>query len=960
MSSMFYGCSGLTSLNVSNFNTSNVTKMNNMFYSCIGLTSLDLSNFDTTKVIDLSYMFRDCKGLTSLYISNFNTSNVTNMSCMFYDCMGLTNLDLSSFDTSNVTNMSSMFCSCRALTTIYASSSFVTTKVSSSLDMFFGCSNLVGGNGTTYSYSHRDKTYARIDTPETPGYFTEKTSSSGAVNTNNYLLASNDIMDDANDTDDDVSVTISRTDYLTTTYMMAGNTTSGDITYSTSETNYDDQGNEIHWVKDGNVWTYTLYVEDPNADWFVWEEPVPAGYISNYTIDNPGTLENQQIKIVNLLSKDPSGGSSGSSDDEDITVKYGNLSVAKVVKDYEGNVLDRDDDSTEFTVTISLTAPTGYESLFSGTKIFGDYVFKDGVGTVKLRAGETITIPGIIEGTTYSVLEKDLGPYETSCDSNSGTISNETDGAVTYTNTKKPGRSGGSSGQGEPDPNYVDVKLRKVVTGYFEEDEEHSFEVILNNLVSNQTYIIEKYTSSGDPSAMQEISYMADDNSSANVLLKLKNNEYAVLKDLPVGAKYKAFEYAGDYISSYSIEDNNNLNKINNTANLNTRENKVLSTANETADEDEEVTITFTNKKSITQNLKIAKEVTDENDANSYTFEIAFSNMNEGTSFNSSIGKITADQEGLAELTFYLAGGEEVEFYNIPVGTKYKVTELASTAIASYIIVDSNGMNKIESDSGANTSPKTALSTELETVNQGEEATVKFINDTINVDEDEAQDRVEVSLGITEVVVNEDEEVLDNCEETFKFELIPKEEGSPMPDSSEVIITGNGTASFGTITFNETGTYMYTITEKSGESEKYIYDDTTYMVIFEVTKPEGLLEVTKTVKKNGFRGDAITFKNTLKTKPSEDDKPDDDRPSDDDKPSEDGDNDKDEKADSDSDKSDEKDKNGKGSSNGSKNSKSNKTGTNNVRTGDYVFVYVAIIVFAGLTLIVLIKNNRVK
>lgn len=45
---------------------------------------------------------------TVLNLSNFNTSNVTNMYTMFYRNR-VTNLDLSSFDTSNITTMSYMF-----------------------------------------------------------------------------------------------------------------------------------------------------------------------------------------------------------------------------------------------------------------------------------------------------------------------------------------------------------------------------------------------------------------------------------------------------------------------------------------------------------------------------------------------------------------------------------------------------------------------------------------------------------------------------------------------------------------------------------------------------------------------------------------------------------------------------------------------------------------------------------
>ena len=174
MDSMFDGCSSLTSLDVSNFDTSNVTRMTEMFSCCSSLTSLDLSNFDTSNVTYMSGMFLSCISLTSLDVSNFDTSKVTNMGTMFLGCSSLTSLDLSNFDTSNVTYMSGMFYGCSKLKTIYASNKFDTSKVSNFSDMFYNCTSLVGGNGTTYNSSYTDKTYARIDSSSTPGYFTSK------------------------------------------------------------------------------------------------------------------------------------------------------------------------------------------------------------------------------------------------------------------------------------------------------------------------------------------------------------------------------------------------------------------------------------------------------------------------------------------------------------------------------------------------------------------------------------------------------------------------------------------------------------------------------------------------------------------------------------------------------------------------------------------------------------------
>ena len=60
----------------------------------------------------IKYNFKD---LTNINLSNFNTNNVTDMSCMFYECSSLTNINLSNFNTNNATNMSSMFTGCKKL-----------------------------------------------------------------------------------------------------------------------------------------------------------------------------------------------------------------------------------------------------------------------------------------------------------------------------------------------------------------------------------------------------------------------------------------------------------------------------------------------------------------------------------------------------------------------------------------------------------------------------------------------------------------------------------------------------------------------------------------------------------------------------------------------------------------------------------------------------------------------------
>ena len=166
MNYMFSGCSSLTSLDVSNFNTGKVTDMSSMFQYCSLLTSLDVSNFNTGNVTDIGHMFDGCSSLTSLDVSSFNTSKVnsySSFSYMFSGCSSLKTLDLSNFDFSNTyatpyNGLVGLFNECKSLETITFPSTvtFNNSGVSFS-DMFKSCTSLTsldlsGFNTTNVQY----------------------------------------------------------------------------------------------------------------------------------------------------------------------------------------------------------------------------------------------------------------------------------------------------------------------------------------------------------------------------------------------------------------------------------------------------------------------------------------------------------------------------------------------------------------------------------------------------------------------------------------------------------------------------------------------------------------------------------------------------------------------------------------------------------------------------------------
>lgn len=122
----------MESIDLSGFDTKNVTDMSEMFWMP-ELKAVDISAFDTGKVTTMSKMF-NFDSVTTLNVSGINTENVTDMSGMF-NLGSVETLDVSSLNVSKVTNMSSMF-NLKKATNIILGDSFDTSKVSNVYRMF--------------------------------------------------------------------------------------------------------------------------------------------------------------------------------------------------------------------------------------------------------------------------------------------------------------------------------------------------------------------------------------------------------------------------------------------------------------------------------------------------------------------------------------------------------------------------------------------------------------------------------------------------------------------------------------------------------------------------------------------------------------------------------------------------------------------------------------------------------
>ena len=138
---MFHDCFNITEIDLSNFNSSEITNMYRLFFYCSSLTSINFTNFITQKVDNMASLFNRCSSLISLDLSNFDTSIVTHMNYMFYNCSSLISLNISNFNTSNTKHMGCFVANCPLLTTLNLSN-FDISKVTEIGSFFSGCINL--------------------------------------------------------------------------------------------------------------------------------------------------------------------------------------------------------------------------------------------------------------------------------------------------------------------------------------------------------------------------------------------------------------------------------------------------------------------------------------------------------------------------------------------------------------------------------------------------------------------------------------------------------------------------------------------------------------------------------------------------------------------------------------------------------------------------------------------------
>lgn len=385
----------------------------------------------------------------------------------------------------------------------------------------------------------------------------------------------------------------------TTTYSTEGSSSADDATYSTTGGKWvqvdentwtmDKDGNgeiDVTLVKKGDQWEYLFQTEDPDAQYYGWEESVPDGYkvVGKGERKDPVISNQPDFSITN--------------EEEKVTEpEYGSLKLSKVVTG-EGA-----DPSQNFLFEINLTSTnTALGDKLKGSITFGDVNFKDGKATVYLKHNDVVELKNIPAGVTWKVKEKATEGYKTEVvvgngsvtetDTSTGVIQKDVTTEVKYTNTKISSNPGGGETPEDPTGSF---KVKKVVENGNDTDE-FSFSAALTGLKAQKVYTVK--ITKADNTPKEELSITSNAAGTAYVQFQLKNGEIAEFVALPIGSNYQIKEDANDYTASYEITDVNleNLKAVM-SQNGNYEPKKELSTQKETLDAGEKALITFTNSK---------------------------------------------------------------------------------------------------------------------------------------------------------------------------------------------------------------------------------------------------------------------------------------------------------------------------------------------------------------------------
>ena len=138
---IFFGCSSVKELNLSNFSNIKITNTKSIISGCSSLQKINLSNFHNIEIINFKETFSECTSLKEFVASNFHNIEIINMFSTFSGCSSLQKIKLSNIHNNKIVNIYYTFSGCKSLKEFEANN-FYKDEIVNMKENFSECSLL--------------------------------------------------------------------------------------------------------------------------------------------------------------------------------------------------------------------------------------------------------------------------------------------------------------------------------------------------------------------------------------------------------------------------------------------------------------------------------------------------------------------------------------------------------------------------------------------------------------------------------------------------------------------------------------------------------------------------------------------------------------------------------------------------------------------------------------------------
>ena len=507
----------------------------------------------------------------------------------------------------------------------------------------------------------------------------------------------------------------------TTTHSTEGSTSEEDATYSTKGGTWV-QVDENTWtmdknkdgkidvtlVKKGDQWEYLFRTEDPDAQYYGWEESVPKGY----KVVGKGERKDPAIKGALIqYSHTPN-----ISDDGVQSGDYANSLKLNDVVTIPGATklhvkLTYGGEGWDWVCMWEGNHPnyTAYSNYNKAVSINGTNKFGGGSGT---------TVECDVEGDTVTFGFQSDG---SGCGNGYGyyaVVTGDVTSGISITNEE----------ENVTEPKYGSLKLSKVVDGEGADPSQNFlFEI---NLTSADIALSDKLKGS---TTFGDVNFK-----DGKASVYLKDKDVVELRNIPVGVRWEIKEKATE---GYKTE-----------VDVGTGSATENDTSTGVIQKDVTTEVAYTNTKISSYpgggetpedpagSFKVKKVVENGRDTDEFNFSAALTGLKAQKAYTVKITKadntfkedlpITSNAAGTAYVEFQLKNGETAEFVALPIGSNYQIKEDANDYTASYQITNEGNPDNLKAvmSQNGNYEPKKELSTQKETLDAEEKALITFTN----------------------------------------------------------------------------------------------------------------------------------------------------------------------------------------------------------------------------------------